>query len=94
MLNLTHVPGKNCGHIVLYALSTCGWCRKTRKLLEEMGIDFYYIYVDLLQGEESSQARQEMLRRNPRGSFPTIVVNDETSISGFDEEQIRKLSGV
>ena len=94
MLNLTYVPGKNCGHIVLYALSTCGWCRKTRNLLEEMGIEYYYIYVDLLQGEESSQARQEMLRFNPRGSFPTIVVNGETCIAGFDEEQIRKLSGV
>ncbi|MDP2984035.1 MAG: glutaredoxin family protein [Candidatus Latescibacter sp.] len=94
MLNFNHVPGKNCGHIVLYALSTCGWCRKARKLLEEMGIEYSYIYVDLLQGEESSRARQEMLRWNPRGSFPTIVVNGETGIAGFDEEQLRKLSGV
>jgi len=94
MLNLTHVPGKNHGRIVLYALSTCGWCRKTRNLLEEMGVDFFYIYVDLLQGEESFQAKKEVLRLNPRGSFPTIVVNDETSIAGFDEEQIRKLGGM
>jgi glutaredoxin-like protein NrdH len=91
MLQLTHVPGENHGRIVLYALSTCGWCRKTRNLLEEMGVDFSYIYVDLLQGEESFQAKKEVLRWNPRGSFPTIVVNDESSINGFDEEKIRKL---
>ena len=94
MLNFTHVPGENHGRIVLYALSTCGWCRKARKLLEEMGVDFFYIYVDLLVGEESSQAKKEVLRWNPRGSFPTIVVNDETGIAGFDEEQIRKLGGI
>jgi glutaredoxin-like protein NrdH len=93
MLNLTHVDGQNRGHIVLYALSTCGWCRKTRNLLEEMGISYDFIYVDLLQGEESNEARKEVLRWNPRGSFPTIVVNGETTIAGFDEEQIRKLNG-
>jgi glutaredoxin len=91
MLPLTHVPGKDRGRIVLYALSTCGWCRKTRNLLEEMGVDFSYVYVDLLQGEESSQAKKEVLRWNPRGSFPTIVINEETSIIGFDEEKIRTL---
>jgi len=93
MLNWTHVPGKDCGHVALYALSTCGWCRKARQLLDEMGVDYYYVYVDLLQGEESSEARREMIRWNPRGSFPTIVINDETGIAGFDEERIRALGG-
>ena len=31
---LQHVAGKNKGHIVLYALSTCPWCGKTKKLLK------------------------------------------------------------
>ena len=34
-----HVPGKNAGHIMFYGLSTCGWCAKTKKLLDEMGLD-------------------------------------------------------
>jgi len=25
-----HVPGRNAGQVMLYALSTCVWCKKTR----------------------------------------------------------------
>ena len=36
LMNLEHVDGENKGNILLFALSTCGWCAKTRKLLEEL----------------------------------------------------------
>ena len=36
-MNFKHVKGENKGNIVLFALSTCGWCNKTRKLIEELG---------------------------------------------------------
>jgi len=32
-MKMVHVEGKNAGQIILYALSTCGWCKKTRELL-------------------------------------------------------------
>jgi len=47
-----HVPGKKIGHIMLYALSTCQWCQKTKRLLDEMGLDYYYEDVDLLSSDE------------------------------------------
>ena len=40
MVKMEHVEGKNKGEVVLFALSTCGWCKKTRMLLEELGIEF------------------------------------------------------
>jgi len=40
--------GKNKGHIVLYALSTCPWCRKTKKLLEDLSVEYYFGDVDLM----------------------------------------------
>jgi glutaredoxin-like protein NrdH len=49
---LQHVAGKNKGHIVLYALSTCPWCKKTKKLLEDMGVDYYFGDVDLMTDAE------------------------------------------
>jgi hypothetical protein len=33
-----HVPGKKSRRIMLYALSTCGWCHKTKKLLDDLGV--------------------------------------------------------
>jgi glutaredoxin-like protein NrdH len=32
------VPGKKKADIMLFALSTCVWCGKTKKLLDDMGL--------------------------------------------------------
>jgi len=87
---LTHVPGKNAGHIVLYALSTCPWCKKTKKLLEDLGIEYEYADVDLLAGDEKTEAVNIVRKWNSRNSFPTLIVNDSLCIVGFEEDQIRK----
>ena len=49
---MQHVPGENRGKITLYALSTCGWCQKTKNFLDELGVKYSYVYVDLLEGKE------------------------------------------
>ena len=85
-----HISGVNKGKIVMYGLSTCVWCKKTRQLLTDLGVDFDYVYVDLLSGDEEESAVKEVSRFNPRSSFPTIVINNEKAILGFDEQAIRK----
>ncbi len=86
---MEHVEGENKGKVVLYALSTCGWCKKTRMLLESLKIDFSYIYVDLLKGKERSQIIKEVEKWNSQLSFPTVVINDKDVIIGFKEDEIR-----
>ena len=87
---MEHVDGENKGKIVLFALSTCQWCRKTRLLLEELKVDFNYIYVDLLDGEERSKIIEQVKKYNPQLSFPTLVIDEEKTIVGFNEEGIRE----
>ncbi len=89
-LKYEHVPGKNKGKVVLFALSTCGWCRKTRLLLEELDIDFNYIYVDLLEGEERSEVIDEVKKWNPQLSFPTVVIGEEDVVVGFKADDIKE----
>lgn len=88
-MKIVHVAGKNLGRILLYALSTCVWCRKTKQLLDQMGADYQYIDVDLLSGEERAQAMEELKKLNPRCSFPTISIDDQC-IVGFDEKKIKE----
>ncbi len=83
----------NKSKVFLYALSTCIWCRKVKKLLDELGIDYDFIDVDLLANDDSQKIQQELGRWNPSGSFPTLVINDEKCIIGFEEDQIRKEFG-
>ena len=84
------VKGVNMGDILIYALSTCVWCGKTKKLLKDMGVEFSYIDVDLLEGEDKKKTEEEMKKWNPRCSFPTVVINNKKCIVGFKEDEIRQ----
>jgi glutaredoxin-like protein NrdH len=88
-----HVSGIDKGKVVMYGLSTCVWCRKTRKLLTDLGVDFDYIYVDKLEGDQENQVVEEVRHFNPSISFPTTVINGEKAIVGFREKEIREAFG-
>ena len=87
-MEFTHVEGTDKGDVTLYALSTCGWCRKTRDLLTELGVEYRYTYVDLQSGRDRDEAIEAVRKINAALSFPTLVVNG-TTILGYNEEQIR-----
>ena len=85
-----NVPGRKSGQIMLYALSTCGWCAKTKRLLDELGVEYSYEYVDHLEGEERQKAIQQVTQWNPSRSFPILVINGEKCIVGYKEGDIRE----
>jgi len=85
-----HVDGKDKGMVMLFALSTCGWCARTKDLLREMGVAFDYSFVDLLDGKEQDDAISLVEKFNPSGSFPTLVINNKKVIIGFREQEIRE----
>jgi glutaredoxin-like protein NrdH len=87
-----HVSGKDAGSITLFALSTCIWCKKTKDLLSSIGVSFDYVYVDLLAGDDRSQAVAMVKRYNPSTSFPTLVIG-EKGIVGFKEKEIKEALG-
>jgi glutaredoxin-like protein NrdH len=90
-MKFTHVDGKSKKKIILFALSTCVWCRKTKRLLDSLGVAYDYIFVDLLDHDEKDHAKKEISKWNPRGSFPTIIIDDKQSIVGYDENKIKEL---
>jgi glutaredoxin-like protein NrdH len=89
-MGIEHVAGKKMGTVMLYALSTCGWCAKTKELLRQLGVEFDYTYVDLLEGKEQDDAMNQVEKWNPSGSFPILVINNKKCIVGFREVEIRE----
>ena len=79
--------------VKLYALSTCGWCKKTKRFLESNNIEYEFYDVDLLEGAEKEKAMQEVARHNPRRSFPTCIV-DDTVVVGFDQDRLKEVLGL
>jgi glutaredoxin len=92
--DMTHVEGTNRAKIVLYAISTCAWCRKAKALLDQLGVAYSYVDVDQLAEGDKAPAKDEVRRWNPKCSFPTIVVNDRECIVGFNERRIREALGL
>jgi glutaredoxin-like protein NrdH len=91
--HVKHVDGKKVADVMLYALSTCVWCRKTKALLNSLGVAYDYIDVDLLDGDVRQTVMAEVARHNPSRSFPTIVVDKASVIVGFDEIKINDVVG-
>lgn len=85
-----HIEGKDKGKVMLYALSTCGHCKRARELLNQLGVSYDYLYVDQLSREEMDIVLKEVEQYNPRGSFPTIVINGSHIIIGARENEIRE----
>ena len=89
-MEFVRVEGSDKGRIVLYTLSTCMWCRMAKNLLKDMGVGYEYIDVDTLSAEEKDSVKKEIKKWNPDGSYPTMVIREEASVSGFDEQEIRE----
>lgn len=91
----THIkimPGQGDGKIMLFTLSTCIWCKKTKALFSQLGLKYSYVDVDLLVNEDQDEADKEMVKFHKHISYPTIIINDgEKVIVGFQEEEIKKL---
>jgi len=81
-------------HVTLYGLSTCGWCKRTKRFLDANGVEYKLIYVDLLRGAERERIMAEIRQWNPQVSFPTVVVDDQTVVVGYRQDRLREVLGL
>ena len=85
------VPGKDTKHkILIYALSTCIWCKFTKQFLKELGVEYEYIDVDLCMENEREAVRKDILKRGGELSYPVIIIDEKTVINGLMKEKIRE----
>ena len=78
----------------MFALSTCAWCKKTKRFLDENGVTYEFEDVDLLTGEDRKRVMDEMSQWNPRRNFPTVVVDESEVVVGFNEDRLREVLGL
>ena len=89
----TQVAGRKAADVVLYALSTCPWCRRTKDLLNNLGVEYSYVDVDLAAGDERAALVAEVRKWNPAMSMPTMVIDGKQVIVGLREAEIRAALG-
>jgi ferredoxin-thioredoxin reductase catalytic subunit/glutaredoxin len=79
--------------LILYSLSTCGYCEITKKMLDDLAVEYKSIVVDLLAADEKEKAVQEIIKHNPRCTFPTLIYGDKVII-GLKLQEIKDILGV
>ncbi len=94
-METTKVSGKDDRHkVLLYAISTCGWCRRTKRFLKGNDIEFEYVDVDLCSREDREEIRRDILSRGGELSYPATIINDKILINGFKEGELREALGI
>jgi glutaredoxin-like protein NrdH len=90
-MNSVKIPGKNKKHkVLLYALSTCAWCKKTKRFLKENEIEYEYVDVDLCDEEDQEKITNDILSKGGRLSYPATIVDNKILVNGFQVDKIKE----
>lgn len=77
--------------ITMYGANWCGDCRRSERLLNELGVAFEYIHVD----EDDSAAAKVVEINGGAQSIPVIVFPDGTHLTEPSDPDLRaKLSSL
>ena len=94
-MQFSKVSGQKRQHkVVVYALSTCAWCKMTKQFLKDNDVEYEYIDVDLCQEEDKQKIREHIQSKGGPLSYPTIIVDDNVLITGFRADKIREALGL
>lgn len=77
-------------NVTLYALSTCPYCKMTRKYLDKNAIDYELLEVDLLEGDEREKTISTVKELSGGTSFPVVKIGDDV-IVGFNKARMKEL---
>lgn len=95
-LQFVKKDGNRADHdIVVYALSTCGFCKRALAFLDEKGFAYRYIYVDQIPFETKAEIKKLLKERfNENVAFPFVVIDDSAHLVGFIEPDWVRTLGV
>jgi len=87
------VKGENDKRAVtIFTLSTCMWCKKCKRWLDERNIKYRYVDVDTIDYSNKSQILDFLKEKyQSRISYPFMVCDDSEVIVGYDPDKYEKL---
>lgn len=94
-MNIVKVPGEKSQHkVLLYTLSTCAWCKKTKGFLKDNRINYGYVDIDLCNESDRRKIRKEIESLGGELVYPTIIIDDKILINGFVLDKIKETFGI
>ncbi|MCX9010500.1 MAG: glutaredoxin family protein [Candidatus Methanoperedens sp.] len=76
----------------MYTLSTCPWCKRTKKFFADRKIPFEYTDYDMVGEKEQEKILEEMSKYGG-SAFPFVKINGNVVI-GYNPEKYSELLGL
>ncbi len=89
-MNVIAVEGNSKRDILVYSLSTCGWCAKAKAWLDQNVGSYDLVYVDKLQGQEQTDIMNKLQQKVGRVAFPMIFFGDQVVV-GYQPEEYHRM---
>jgi len=75
----------------LYAISTCGWCKRAKKVLNENEVEYEYIDLDIANQEDKEIIRKDIQKRGGILAYPTVIIDDQILLTGPSPDKLRQV---
>jgi glutaredoxin-like protein NrdH len=90
-MNISKVSGKNAKHkVIIYALSTCVWCKMTKQFLKDNDIAYEFVDVDLTDDDERQKIHEDIQNKGGTLSYPTTIIDDKIVVTGFRKDRLKE----
>ncbi len=96
LLEYTSVTGKKTNpEITIFALSTCGFCKRSLAFLEANEFAYRYVHIDKISLDAKSQVKRELKEKYKVDiAFPFATLSPDSYLVGFIEVDWRKTLGL
>ena len=89
-MQIVKVPGKNKKHkILVYSISTCGWCKRAKQFLKDNDVEYEYIDVDFCNLEDKQKIFKEIQSRGGILAYPTLIIDNKTLLTGAPQDKLK-----
>lgn len=73
----------NGQNLILFGLTTCGYCKKASEYLKNTGLKYRYVYLDEFPLSEKQNIKNEFKEKYKKKMlFPTLIIDDDY-LTGF-----------
>ena len=89
-MNVVKGTGERKGHeVIVYGLSTCAWCKRTKHFLKDSRVNYEYVDIDLVNPEDRKKIDRE-LRKWKCQAYPAVLIDNKKLIVGFKVDELKE----
>jgi glutaredoxin len=90
---MVHIAGQDRGVILLVGRSTCPWCMKTKALLANLSVGYYWIDLNTLNPAQTTEVISSLKICSDTSAVPILIIDNQRCIVGYQEDKIREAVG-